>query len=209
MLCSNQKSDYPAPSPMLAKEPASFTQLPTELWLQILEAVSDPEHLWTTVRLVSHANKSYVVRIFECTYLPTLSVSLSLPRHHPTTGSLRYPGAVPGAELTFRYAELDGNTSRLVLATPTRARDGDTMEQLNDKGVLCKTRLDEASACMWFGRNRGKGACMDIRKDVCWDQEKKVWSFGVEWNKLISAYFAAKSLGRHSQLASARPYRRK
>lgn len=171
-------------------------RLPTELWLHVLESLADPEFLWTTIRLVSRAHKSYVDRIFVSTYLPTLTISLALPRYDPTTGKLRYRGAVPATEVTFQYAGLDAATARMLLATPTTVRNGESMEQITARGVIEKQRLDEAAMWMWFGRNRGKGALLDVRKDMCWDDTRKLWYWNAEWERLVTKYFSTKAVRR-------------
>lgn len=174
--------------------------LPSEIWLHILEVDSTSPthlaHLWGSVRLVSCTFSAYVERIFTTIYLPTLSLSLSLPRRDPDTGVLLYADAVPDAEVTLHGAYVDG--AIVSIATSPMTRTGITMEYLTNKAVLSKERLDNAtSVWMWFGgaRNRGKGGKVKMPINVEWDRQDKVWRCHVEWKKLLSSRFWES--GRH------------
>ena len=86
--------------------------LPTEIWLQILEQTSglDAEHVWTTVRCVSLQFKRLVEQAFVSAYLQQFSISLSLPRRHPVSGALIWPGAIPNAQIVIsstRFAHIN------------------------------------------------------------------------------------------------------
>ncbi|KAF2240761.1 hypothetical protein BU26DRAFT_525672 [Trematosphaeria pertusa] len=179
--------------------PSPIINLPSELFLQILENISDIGYLWATVRLVSKSFKIHTERVFQSSHLPTLSISLSLPRYDPATGTLRYRGYVPQTEVTLRYASLDQGNRRVVMATSTMAPNGESMADLKAAGVLSVQRLEEATIWVWFGRNRGKGVGMENLGNIRWDDEQKIWFWGVEWKKLVKAYFEAKGSKRRSQ----------
>ncbi|CAI6334949.1 unnamed protein product [Periconia digitata] len=187
MLAADSTND----TTIAASRPPSI--LPTELWLQILETNPTKTHLadlWRNVRPVSQSYKAYVERIFTTVYLPTLSLSLALPRRDPITGALRYSDAVPDAELILRGVQIDGEF--LTLATLPTTRSGISLENLNKRGGLSKERLDGAtSVWLWFGgiQNRGKGGRVKMPLDVEWDEQRKVWQTKVSWKRLMGSYF--------------------
>lgn len=193
---NNQDTAFAAPTPTPTPPPLphpSFA-LPTELWLQILEvdALSPTHlvHLWRSVRPVCRAHKSHVERIFATIYLPTLSLSLSLPRRNPITGAMLHAYAVPDAEVTLQGARVEGDM--LIMATLPTVRDGATMQQLRERDQLSKQRLDTAtSVWMWFGgaKARGKGSKVKMPLDVQWDEGDRVWQIKVQWMKLVTSYF--------------------
>ncbi|KAF2640247.1 hypothetical protein P280DRAFT_480718 [Massarina eburnea CBS 473.64] len=171
--------------------------LPAEIWLQILEhcATDSLSHLWTTIRPLSHNHKAHVERIFKHTYIPTLALSLSLPRHDPKTNALKYPFAIPYAELNFAFDSFVVGTTDVVFASPREIATGDTMAALKEKGSLTKERLDDAmerGAWVCFGRSRAKGAAVMMPSCVCWDGQEKGWKITVDWMVLVSSLFEAK-----------------
>ncbi|PVH99071.1 hypothetical protein DM02DRAFT_615346 [Periconia macrospinosa] len=172
--------------------------LPPELWLQILEVDSlSPTHLadlWSNIRPVSRVYKAYVEQIFTKKYLPTLCLSLSLPRRDPNTGILLHELAVPDAEVTMQAVHVEGQF--FITSTLPRTRRGMSMEDMTQRGLLTKKRLDTAtSVWMWFGgaQNRGKGRQVKMPIDVEWDEQDKVWKAKVEWKKLSSSYWQARN----------------
>jgi hypothetical protein len=164
-------------------------QLPTELWLQILENISDPAYLWTTLRHFSPTFGSYVDKIFLSTYLPKVSASASLPRRDPSTNALRYQHDAP--EITFRFSGITSNT-RLTLATSTIAKNGTSMEHLKTTGVLSQQRLEEAVMWVSIGCSRAQATPMDILKSVEWREMENIWVWIVDWKELVNEYFEIK-----------------
>lgn len=177
----------------------SLPHLPNELWLQILEQVDDIYFLWDTVRLVSKDYKAFVDRVFAVSFLPIISISLSLPRRDPKTGHLRYAQALPQNEIIFQCHKSTTDSPYILLETPATLSSGDTTEQLNESGALSKQRLDEAQGWMWFGRQRGKGVNIASSKSVEWDEESKTWTWTVRWENLVHRYCGAKRASRQVQ----------
>lgn len=179
--------------------PATAPRLPTELWLQIFEEVDNVEFLWCTLRLVSRDYKAFVDRVFVTNYLPTISVSLSLPRLNPETGRARYMRPVPGAEVAFHCENPNAESPRVVLSTAKALPNGDTIEKLTASGALTKERLDEAEAWMWFGKQRTRGVNVaTIDKDIRWHENEKVWAWSVDWEAFVNKYFGAKRASRRT-----------
>lgn len=186
---------------------ASITppRLPTELWLQIFEQVDDVEFLWCTLRLVSRVYKAFVDKVFITDYLPTISFSLSLPRLDPNSGRARYMRPVPGAEVTLHCENPKLDSSRVILLTPRALPSGHTVEQLTASGALTKERLDEATAWMWFGKQRTRGANVpSFKKDIRWNEEEKVWMWSVDWGVFVNRYFCAKRASRRTLATTSR-----
>ena len=181
----------------------ALPHFPIELWLDTLEYVDDPEALWITVRLVSRRFKDLVERVFIQRQLPTICMSLSLPRHDPSTGALRYKPPVPGSELVFAFTGFDDQQDTVILKTPVLS-NGVSVESLTNTGILTQQRLEEASGWTWFGRNRGKGANVRFPKTMHWDTEEKKWSCVLPWKKLVGAFFKSKEHRRLSQVQSSR-----
>lgn len=187
--------------------PVTPPLLPNELWLQIFEQVDDVEFLWCTLRLVSREYKALVDRVFVSNHLPTISISLSLPRLDPVTGRARYAHTIPGAEITMQCQNTDATSPRLSLQSTEKVSSGATIDQFTESGALTKQRLDEAQAWMWFGKQRPKGANVTtIDRDVLWNDDDKVWIWTVEWEPLVNSYFAAKRASRqvHTQTGARR-----
>ncbi|KAF1963344.1 hypothetical protein CC80DRAFT_3510 [Byssothecium circinans] len=171
--------------------------LPAEIWLQILEhhANDSLSHLWTTIRPLSKTYKAHVERIFIYTYLPTLTLSLSLPRYDPKSNMLNYPFALPLAEINFQASSLVNDTDDdVVLRSQKETSVGDTMERLKEEGKVTKKRLDSSPGLwVWFGTSRGKGGTVKMPIDVSWDDEEKVWKMTVAWRTLTSSLFEGKT----------------
>ncbi|KAK3208108.1 hypothetical protein GRF29_96g1430618 [Pseudopithomyces chartarum] len=177
----------------------TLPHLPNELWLQILEQVDDIYFLWGTVRLVSKDYKAFVDRVFVASFLPDISISLSLPRRDPKTGHLRYAQALPQSEMIFQCRRSIINSSDIFIETSATLPSGETMQQLNESGALSKQRLDEAQGWMWFGRQRGKGVNIASSKSVQWDEGSKAWTWTVRWEDLVNRYCGAKRASKQVQ----------
>ncbi|KAF2134885.1 hypothetical protein P153DRAFT_380697 [Dothidotthia symphoricarpi CBS 119687] len=176
--------------------------LPTELWLQVLENVRDPEYLWTTVRHVSLQHKAMIERIFTSTYLPVLSISLSLPRRDPTTGALRWPGVpIPKAQITMAFNRLSADRRHVVLVSPVILTDGaniKSVEELKNTSALSKERLEAAPA--WVSMNKNSLAGLSMRLPMCieWDEVQKIWVWQVEWRTFVTRFYEKKNKKRLS-----------
>jgi hypothetical protein len=189
---STQPSTITSKMTSLDSYDAPTPALPAELWLQVLElhASDNLAHLWISVRPVSRTFKAYVERVFTHTHLPTLSLSLTLPRHDPITGALKYKAAIPGTELVFTCPSIEGE--RIMLSTYTKLHDN-LLDDYKRNGTLPKERLDNAtSVFLCFGQNRAKGGQVVVPIDARWDEETKLWKMDVEWKKLCSSYFEMK-----------------
>lgn len=168
--------------------------LPSELWLQILEFNARRKahlaHLWCTVRLVSRLHRSLVERLFTTTSLPTVSLSLILPRRHPDTEVLLHMYSVPSAEVTLQDAQVQGDM--LTVTTRPTVRDGTSMELLREQEKLSKRRLDTATSVWMSFKGYNKATSRGSVKmpiDVEWNDHDKVWQLHVEWRKMFSSYF--------------------
>ncbi|KAE8839766.1 hypothetical protein PTNB73_04177 [Pyrenophora teres f. teres] len=173
--------------------------LPTELWLQILEQ-ADAYDLWESVRPTSRAFKDHVERIFVSMHLPELSNSLALPRRDPITGALKWPGeAIPQTQIVFSFDKLAANPQYAVLKSPeSLGRGGDvkSVDELYRIGVLPKERLQEAPQWVKLGRNHMTGFSTAAVGRFDWDEERKIWTWGVNWRKLLTQFYHAKGEAR-------------
>lgn len=184
--------------PSMVKETATTTghparrlpQFPTEIWLQILEDISDPLYLWTRLRHFSPTFESYVDKTFLSTYLPRLLASAAMPRRDPSTSALRYQHFAP--EIIFRYAAASGDGSHVILKTPKMATNGSSMRALNETGVLSQQRLEEAVMWVSIECSRAKATPLKIEKKISWDEEGNVWVWKVDWKELVERYFEVK-----------------
>jgi hypothetical protein len=172
----------------------SLPQLPTELWLQIVENISDPAYIWTTLRRSSPTFESYVDKVFLSTYLPKVSASASLPRRDPSTNALRYQHDAP--EITFQFSGVASNMSYLTMGTSTIAKSGASMEHLKTTGVLSQQRLEEAVMWVSIGCSRAQATPMDIVKNIEWNKIEGIWVWNVEWKELVNRYFEIKAAKR-------------
>ncbi|CAO2654156.1 Nn.00g108890.m01.CDS01 [Neocucurbitaria sp. VM-36] len=190
----NKTVNYTDSSSML---PTSI-DLPTELWLQILEnsTIYDANHLWTTVRHVSRPFLDYVERLFMSTYLPKFAISLALPRRDPTTGALRWPGdPIPGAQIVMSFDHVTPDQRYVVFKSPVALKDGlemKTVEEFRETSVLPKERLQDAPAWVYLNKNPLTGLSMDVPADIQWDGTSKVWFWRVDWRRLVSIFYKAK-----------------
>lgn len=172
----------------------TLPQLPTELWLQILENTTDPAYLWTTLRNFSPTFDSYIEKIFLSTYLPKVSAFALLPRRDPTTNALRYQKFAP--EITMQYSGVSPDRSRLNLVTPKLAKTGASMEQLNDTGVLTQQRMEEAVMWVSIECSRAQAVPIESTKSMTWNEEEKVWVWEAKWKELVTEYFEIKRMKR-------------
>jgi hypothetical protein len=172
----------------------SLPQLPTELWLQIVENISDPSYIWTTLRRSSPDFESYVDKVFLSTYLPKVSASASLPRRDPSTNALRHQHDAP--EITFQFSDITSNTSYLTLATSTVAKTGASIKHLKTTGVLSQQRLEEAVMWVSIGCSRAQATPMDIVKNIEWNEIEGIWVWNVEWTEFVDRYFDIKTAKR-------------
>lgn len=172
--------------------------LPAEIWLQILEH-DDHQHLWMSVRNASHALRDCVERLFASKYLADLSIALSLPRRDPATGKMKWPGdPIPMSQLKLTYCGFNEDGRSLRLKSSTVVQDWHnpiSVEELRENGTLPKERLEEAPAYV----NLSKISCvagitvhMPVRVD--WDEGRKVWTWDVDWRRVLSCYYHAKEI---------------
>ncbi|KAF2800628.1 hypothetical protein K505DRAFT_355589 [Melanomma pulvis-pyrius CBS 109.77] len=168
----------------------ALPQLPTELWLQILENTTDPAYLWTTLRHISPMLDSYIEKIFLSTYLPKVSAFALLPRRDPTTNALRYQKFAP--EITMQYSSVSPDGSRLNLATPKVTRTGVSIEELNETGVLSQQRMEEAVMWVSIECSRAQAVPIEGTKNMTWNEAEKVWVWEAEWRDLVTEYFEIK-----------------
>jgi hypothetical protein len=179
--------------------------LPTELWLYVLEhavANDNAEFLWCKMRCVSRKYKAYVERLFKTRFLPNLTISLPLPLRDTTTGALLWPGEpIPGKQLKMKYSQSRSDEQTAVVVSPvtlidqTRTR---SVEELRASSTLTKERLQAAKA--WVSlRSALRGCVVDVPVLVEWDDEQKIWVWGLHWRELVSAFYNARKR-RNSKL---------
>jgi len=173
--------------------------LPTELWLEILEH-TDTCDLWDSVRLTSRIFKGCVERIFVSAHLPKLSNSLALPRRDPITGALKWPGEViPQTQSRFSFDKMAADARYAVLKSPeSLGRGGDmkSVDELRRIAVLPKERLQEAPQCIKIDRNPMSGFSTVALGRFDWDEERKIWTWEVNWRKLLTQLYQAKAKAR-------------
>lgn len=181
----------------------SYVQdLPTELWLQILENVSihEAEHLWMSVRRVSRQFRDYVERLFVSYYLPQFAISLSLPLRNTSSGTQRcWPGTIPKAQIVMSYDHTTPDRRFATFVSPLELEDGNdktSVEVLRASGVLTKARLLEAPAWVYTSKNYMAGRPLQLPIDIEWEEARKRWIWPVEWMKLISRFYQAKMEAR-------------
>ncbi|KAF2027918.1 hypothetical protein EK21DRAFT_70920 [Setomelanomma holmii] len=171
--------------------------LPAELWLIVLEQTSsiNSQHLWTVVRFVSRDFKNLAERIYVSTHLPRLAISLALPRRDPTTSALVWPGFIPHARLILCFDKLASNPEDAIFTSPETLGKGQDLQSLEDlklSNVLPKKRLQEAAAWVSVNGVQGQGASMMLSRDIAWDEERKLWTWELDWKRLVSQFFALK-----------------
>lgn len=173
----------------------TLQQLPTEIWLQVLEH-SDPKHLWLTVRNVSRKCREMVERLFRSQYLRRIKIAFSLPRRDAASSRLKWPGdAIPGSQLVMDYAELSADGSRLRVESQTVVKDRNgerTVEELRDTGILPRQRLEEAPTNVNLSTNPMASLPVRLEVAVEWDEVRKRWAWDVDWRILLSRFFDAK-----------------
>jgi hypothetical protein len=176
--------------------------LPTELWLQILEQTDrhDASHLWSTVRLVSKPFKEYVERHFISVYLPDITISLALPRRDPATGALKWPGdPIPRARIIFSFDGTTSDQQNIILkSSKSLGPPGETksVAELRRAGGLPEERLREAPPWLNIGKNALAGVSVAVNGTFCWDDGRKIWTWEVDWRKLVTHFYRAKMLKR-------------
>ncbi|KAF3033018.1 hypothetical protein E8E12_000728 [Didymella heteroderae] len=175
--------------------------LPAEIWLQILEH-DDHQHLWLSVRNASRALRDRVERLFTSKYLADPSIALSLPRRDPATGKMKWPGdPIPMSQLKLTYSHLneDGKTLRLESSTVVKDRHTQrSVEELRENGTLPKKRLDEAPAYVNLSTYSFAGITIHMPVQVDWDQGRKIWTWDVEWRRMLRGYYNAKEMRKAS-----------
>jgi hypothetical protein len=188
--------------------------LPTELWLDILEHTvtrDNADFLWCTVRRVSRQYKAYVERLFETRYLLNLTISLGLPLRDTTTGALLWPGEpIPGRQLKMAYKQLKSDGQTAVLTSPVVLRDNSTaksVEELRNSSTLTKERLQAAPAWVSLSSSPMKGCIVDIPVRIEWDGEQKIWVWELRWRELVSKFCNAKQEKRAKSSRNGRTAR--
>lgn len=175
--------------------------LPAELWLHILE-YDDHQHLWISVRNASRALRDCVERLFASKHLANLSVALSLPRRDPATGKMKWPGdPIPMSQLKLDYCQLSEDGKLLHLESSTVVKDRHTqrsLEELKENGTLPKQRLKEAPAYVNLSTYSFAGITIHMPIQVDWDCERKIWTWDIEWRRLLSCYYSAKEMRKAS-----------
>lgn len=176
--------------------------LPAEIWLNILE-YDDPQHLWLAVRNVSRALRDRVERLFTSTYLAGLYIALSLPRRDPATGKLKWPGdPIPRSQLKLKYSQLSEDGKLLRLESSNVVKDAHTqksVEELKDNGTLQKERLEEALAYVNLSTYSFAGITVHMPVQVNWDEGRKIWTWDVEWRRVLSSHYSAKEMRKTSR----------
>jgi hypothetical protein len=181
-------------------QPSQTPTLPSELWLQIFEhalATSNEaaEHLWVHARRVSVSFKNLIERIFDSICLRRFAISLALPRRDPTTGRSLWPGAVPGVQVNMSIVSVDTERSTATFASPLVLTDGSdekSVEELKMAGVLPKERLRAAPAWVCANQNPLAGLTTRLPRNIEWDEQKKVWTWELQWRKLVTQFYEAK-----------------
>lgn len=178
--------------------------LPTELWLQILEHADhrDASHLWGSVRLVSSHFKDYIERHFIFTYLPDITIFLALPRRDPATGTLKWPGdPIPRSRIIFSFDSITADRKRAVLvSSETLGPLGEmkSVDELRRAGSLPAARLQQAPPWVNIGKNHLTGVSVGVKGEFCWDEDRKIWAWVVNWRNLVTHFYQAKVLKRES-----------
>ena len=192
----------------------TLPNLPTELWLDILEHTvtrDNADFLWCTVRRVSRQYKAYVERLFQTRYLLNLTISLGLPLRDTTTGALLWPGEhIPGRQLKMAYRELRSDGQTAVITSPAILRDNLTaksVEKLRNSSTLTKERLQAAPAWVSLSSSPIKGCIVDVPVCVEWDEEQKIWVWELRWRELVSKFCYAKQEKRAKLSRNMRPAR--
>lgn len=173
--------------------------LPTEIWLQILEH-DDHQHLWLCVRNASRAHRDCVERLFTSKFLADLSIALSLPRRDPATGRMKWPGdPIPRSQLKMAYGQLNEDGRHLRLESSVVIKDRHTqrsVEELKADGTLPKERLEEAPAYVNMSTYSFAGITVNMPVQVDWDEARKIWTWDVEWRKVLGSFYGAKEQRR-------------
>lgn len=173
----------------------NMTCLPTEIWLQILE-YDDHQHLWLSVRNVARTYRDRVERLFASKFLVNISITLSLPRRDPATGKMKWPGdPIPRSQLNITYRKLneDGRLLRLESSAVIKDRHSQkSVVELKDAGTLPKERLEEAPAYVNMSTYSFAGITVRMPVQVDWDEIREIWTWDIEWRKVLSGYYAAK-----------------
>ncbi|KAI1518027.1 hypothetical protein A1F96_05959 [Pyrenophora tritici-repentis] len=86
-----------------------------------------------------------------------------------------------------------------VLKSPESVRKGEDMKSVDElyrTGVLPKERLEEAPQWIKIGRNHMKGSSWFGVGRFEWDEERKIWTWEVNWRKQLTQFFQAKGVVR-------------
>lgn len=181
--------------------------LPVEILLQILE-YDDPQHLWLSARNASRALRDCVERLFTSEHLASLSIALSLPRRDPGTGKMKWPGdPIPMSQLKLTYSQLSEDGKLLRLESSTVIKDKHTqisVEELKENGTLPKERLEEAPAYVNLSTYSFAGITVHMSVQVKWHEGRKIWTWDIEWRRVLSCYYSAKETRKASWRAPCR-----
>jgi hypothetical protein len=187
----------------------TLPNLPTELWLDILQHTvtpHSPDFLWRTVRRVSRQFKAHVELILKTKYLPYLTISLVLPLRRAARGALIWRG--PGRQVKMAYRELKSDGQTVVIASPTALRDNSTtksVKELRCSSMLMKERLQAARPWINLSRAPILGCVVDVPVCVDWDEEQKVWVWELRWMELVSKLCKAKQKRSDNMPRNVRP----
>jgi hypothetical protein len=178
--------------------------LPMELWLQILEQADhcDACHLWSSVRLISLHFKDYVERHFISAYLPDVTIFLALPRRDPATDTLKWPGdPIPRSRIIFSFDSITADQQcAILISSEALGPPGEmkSVDELRRTGSLPEERLQQAPPWVNIGKNHLTGISVGVKGTFFWDNDRKIWAWRVNWRKLVTHFYQAKTLKRGS-----------
>jgi hypothetical protein len=80
-----------------------------------------------------------------------------------------------------------------------------SMEELKEKNMLPKARLLEALPWVYTGKMIFGGRPLEAPKDTEWDDQRKRWTWQLDWGKMVTQFYKARMEARAKSKNPKRP----
>jgi hypothetical protein len=181
-----------------------WASIPTEIWFEILERtcvdINDAEELWLSVRPVSRQFRDIVESHFLKICLPRFSISIPLPCRDPDTGATKWRTAFYQSQMSMSLGGMTPDKRRATFVSPTEIKSSEgtmmDLEQLKERNLLPKTRLLDSLPWVYTGKIMSAGRPLEAPKDTEWDEQQKRWIWQLDWRKMVTQFYKARTEAR-------------